>query len=91
MSQTTTNTVDKLYCLTLFMSGLQRYPGARRDALKINREVNQLMKRFEETADIVTQAETDRVQELWEHAAVLDLVYRQSALDYHNVGNNRSE
>lgn len=86
MSQTTRETIDKLHCLKLFMGGLEAYPGANRDAVLINREVAGFMKRFETTADIVTEAESKQIQRLWEWAKVLDREYRQSALECHNVG-----
>jgi len=86
MSNATTKTIDKLYCLTCFMAGLDGYPGARHDATLINREAGQLLKRLRETPDVVTDAEASRVQRLWEWAAVLDREYRQSALKHHQVG-----
>jgi len=86
MSNATTKTIDKLYCLTCFMAGLDGYPGARHDATLINREAGQLLKRLRETPDVVTDAEMQQVQRLWEWAAAIDLVYRQSALLHYEVG-----
>lgn len=83
--QDTRAAMDQLYALGLFIGGLDGYPGAKHDAMEIGRQAAAIRNRFQQSPDVATDADFQRIAKLWKWASVVDCVYRQGALRHFNV------